>query len=52
MKRREFSLAASVAAAGTLTLGTSSSWAQAAAPNEGKDYIKLAKPASVSAPAG
>ena len=52
MKRREFSLAASVAAAGTLTLGTSSSWAQAAAPKEGKDYIKLAKPASVSAPAG
>ena len=52
MKRREFSLAASVAAAGTLALGTSSSWAQAAAPKEGKDYIKLAKPASVSAPAG
>ena len=52
MKRREFSLAASAAAAGTLTLGTSSSWAQAAAPKEGKDYIKLAKPASVSAPAG
>lgn len=52
MKRREFSLAASAAAAGTLTLGTSSSWAQAAAPEEGKDYIKLAKPASVSAPAG
>ena len=52
MKRREFSLAASVAAAGTLTLGTSSSWAQAAAPKEGKDYIKLAKPASVGAPAG
>ena len=52
MKRREFSLAASAAAAGTLTLGTSSSWAQAAAPKEGKYYIKLAKPASVSAPAG
>ena len=52
MKRREFSLAASAAAAGTLTLGTSSSWAQAAAPKEGKDYIKLAKPASVGAPAG
>ena len=52
MKRREFSLAASAAAAGTLPLGTSSSWAQAAAPKEGKDYIKLAKPASVGAPAG
>lgn len=52
MKRREFSLAASAAAAGALTLGTSSSWAQAAAPKEGKDYIKLGKPASVSTPAG
>ena len=52
MKRREFSLAASAAAAGALTLGTSSSWAQGAAPREGKDYIKLGKPASVSAPAG
>ena len=52
MKRREFSLAASAAAAGALTLGASSSWAQATAPKEGKDYIKLAKPASVSAPAG
>ena len=52
MKRREFSLAASAAAAGALTLGASSSWAQGAAPKEGKDYIKLAKPASVSAPAG
>lgn len=52
MKRREFSLAASAAAAGALTLGTSSSWAQGAAPREGKDYVKLGKPASVSAPAG
>ena len=52
MKRREFSLAASAAAAGALSLGASSSWAQGAAPKEGKDYIKLAKPASVSAPAG
>ena len=52
MKRREFSLAAS-AAAGALTLGASSSWAQVtAAFKEGKDYIKLGKPASVSAPAG
>lgn len=52
MKRREFSLAASAAAAGVLSLGASSSWAQGAAPKEGKDYIKLGKPASVSAPAG
>lgn len=52
MKRREFSLAASAAAAGALSLGASSSWAQGAAPREGKDYVKLAKPASVSAPAG
>ena len=52
MKRREFSMAASAAAAGALTLGASSSWAQGAAPKKGKDYIKLGKPASVSAPAG
>ncbi|MEQ6435371.1 thiol:disulfide interchange protein DsbA/DsbL [Comamonas sp. w2-DMI] len=52
MKRRNFSLAASAAAASALTLGTSASWAQAAAPKEGKDYVKLAKPAQVSAPAG
>ena len=52
MKRREFSMAASAAAAGALTLGASSSWAQGAAPKVGKDYIKLGKPASVSAPAG
>lgn len=52
MKRREFSMAASAAAAGALSLGASSSWAQGAAPREGKDYVKLGKPASVSAPAG
>ena len=52
MKRREFSLAASAAAAGALTLGASTSWAQAAGFKEGKDYIKLRKPASVGAPAG
>lgn len=52
MKRREFSLAASAAAAGALTLGTTSSWAQAAGFKEGKDYIKLGKPATVGAPAG
>ena len=52
MKRREFSLAASAAAAGALTLATSTSWAQAAGFKEGKEYIKLRKPASVGAPAG
>lgn len=52
MKRREFSLVASAAATGALTLGSSSSWAQAAAFKEGKDYLKLSKPAPVSAPAG
>lgn len=52
MKRREFSLAASAAAASALTLGTSTGWAQAAAPKEGKDYVKLGKPAPTSAPAG
>ncbi len=52
MKRREFSMAASAAAAGALSLGASSSWAQGAAPREGKDYVKLGKPASVSAPTG
>lgn len=52
MKRRDFSMAASAAAAGALSLGASSSWAQGAAPREGKDYVKLGKPASVSAPAG
>ena len=52
MKRREFSLAASAAAAGALTLATSTSWAQAAGFKEGKEYLKLSKPASVGAPAG
>jgi thiol:disulfide interchange protein DsbA len=52
MNRRDFSLAASAAAASALTLGTSAAQAQAAAPKEGKDYIKLAKPAPTSAGAG
>lgn len=52
MKRREFSMAASAAAASALSLGSSASWAQAAAFKEGKDYIKLSKPAPTSAPAG
>lgn len=52
MKRREFSLVASAAATGALTLGSSASWAQAAGFKEDKDYLKLSKPAPVSAPAG
>ena len=52
MNRRDFSLAASAAAASALTLGMSAAQAQAAAPKEGKDYIKLAKPAPTSAGAG
>ena len=50
MKRREFSLSAT--AAGMLGLGSSASWAQAPAPQEGKEYSKLLKPASTSVPAG
>ncbi len=46
MKRREFSLSAAAMAAGAVTLPA---WAQ---PREGKDYRKLAKPATVEAPAG
>ena len=51
MNRRDFSLAATTAAASALTLSTGAAWAQAAA-KEGKDYIKLAKPAATSAGAG
>lgn len=53
MNRRDFSLAASTAAASALTLlPHSAALAQAGAPKEGKDYIKLGKPAPTSAPAG
>ena len=49
MKRREFSLTTvSVVAATTLSLPA---FAQAA-PKEGKDYVKLAKPVAPDAPAG
>ncbi|WP_370680266.1 thiol:disulfide interchange protein DsbA/DsbL [Comamonas sp. GB3 AK4-5] len=52
MKRREFSLAVT-SVASTLALGAASSvHAQAAAPKEGKDYVKLSKPATTEAPAG
>ena len=51
MQRRQFSLAAATAAT-SMTLGTSSVWAQAAAPKEGKEYLRLATPAPTEAPAG
>ena len=52
MKRREFSLAVT-SVASTLALGAASSaHAQAAAPKEGKDYVKLSKTATTEAPAG
>lgn len=52
MKRREFSLAVT-SVASTLALGAASSaHAQAAAPKEGKDYVRLSKPATTEAPAG
>lgn len=52
MKRREFSLsAASAAAASALSLSLPA-MAQSAAPKEGKDYVKLAKPVASEAPAG
>jgi thiol:disulfide interchange protein DsbA len=54
MQRRHFSKAllasGGLAAAGTLTWG--SAQAQGAALKEGKDYLRLAKPAPVDAPAG
>ncbi|MDR2327275.1 MAG: thiol:disulfide interchange protein DsbA/DsbL [Acidovorax sp.] len=52
MKRREFSLAVT-SVASTMALGAASSvHAQANVPKEGKDYVKLAKPATTEAPAG
>lgn len=50
MKRRDFSLTAAVALAAPLL--PLSAQAQAAAPKEGKDYHKLAKPVNTDAPAG
>ncbi|WP_027015625.1 thiol:disulfide interchange protein DsbA/DsbL [Comamonas composti] len=50
MDRRDFSLAASAAAVGALAL-PSAAWAQGGA-QEGKDYVKLAKPAPTSAAPG
>ncbi len=51
MQRRQFSLAAATAAT-AMTLGANSVWAQQAVPKEGKDYVRLAKPAPTEAPEG
>ena len=50
MKRREFSLSA--ASALTASAFSLPALAQSAAPKEGKDYVKLAKPVATDAPAG
>ena len=51
MQRRQFSLAAATAAT-SMALGANSVWAQQAAPKEGKEYLRLATPASTEAPQG
>ena len=51
MQRRQFSLAAATAAT-SMALGANSVWAQQAAPKEGKEYLRLAKPAPTEAPEG
>ena len=51
MQRRQFSLAAATAAT-SMALGTSSAFAQTPAPKEGKDYLRLPKPAPTDAGAG
>ena len=52
MKRREFSLAVTSVASAMALGATATAHAQAAAPKEGKDYVKLSKPATTEAPAG
>lgn len=51
MQRRQFSLAAATAAT-SVALGTSSVWAQTPAFKEGKEYLRLSKPAPTEAPEG
>ena len=51
MQRRQFSLAAATAAT-SMAFGSSAAVAQAAAPQEGKQYVRLTKPAPTDAPAG
>ncbi|MDH1289987.1 thiol:disulfide interchange protein DsbA/DsbL [Comamonas terrigena] len=52
MKRREFSLAVTSVASAMALGATATAHAQAAPPKEGKDYVKLSKPATTEAPAG
>ena len=51
MQRRQFSLAAATAAT-SMALGANTAFAQQAAPKEGKEYVRLSKPAPTDAPAG
>ena len=51
MQRRQFSLAAATAAT-SMAFGANSALAQQAAPQEGKEYLRLSKPAPVDAPPG
>lgn len=51
MQRRQFSLVAATAAT-SMAFGANSALAQQAAPQEGKEYLRLSKPAPVDAPAG
>lgn len=51
MQRRQFSLAAATAAT-SLAWGANTAFAQQAAPKEGKDYVRLSKPAPTEAPVG
>lgn len=51
MQRRQFSLAAATAAT-SMAFGANSALAQQAAPQEGKEYLRLSTPAPVDAPAG
>ena len=51
MQRRQFSLAAATAAT-SMAFGANTAWAQQAAPQEGKQYLRLATPAPTEAPQG
>ena len=51
MQRRQFSLAAATAAT-SMAFGANTAWAQAAAPKEGKEYLRLSTPAPTEAAAG
>lgn len=51
MQRRQFSLAAATAAT-SMAFASNSVLAQQAAPKEGKEYLRLSKPAPTEAPAG